>query len=217
MAVTLVLAAHSNLPAALVTESFYLDQSNELPDGTNYGIVELTADSAAGTVAFVVTAPYTYSGVPGRNYGFDKFYFNANDLLLTTDFTISGPVDWQVDQGSHQASGFGKYDFLLTPAPGLNSSPTLEFTIQLNAGKESWATIGNFANTNGADAAKPPLYFFAGHVKDFAQTFGETSHFATGSTPVPEPSAIVLWGLCGAIGLVLARRLRSRSVQDAPT
>lgn len=153
----LTLAANGNLRAAIVTESFFLNQSNALPNGVNYATVKLTADDSAGTVNFEVSAPYVYSGSAGSHYGFDKFFFNTNGLVLTTDFAIVYPSHWSYGNGSFGASEFGNYDVMLTADRGIDSKTPLVFAVQMNAGKESSATIANFANLHGSSSPNPPL------------------------------------------------------------
>ncbi len=192
--------------AALVTQTFSMEYSNELADGGDYGIVTIEADDVAGTVQFDVTAPYVYSGSPGNHFGFQTFYFNTLDLDLGTDFSLVLPSDWSAEQKGYNVSEFGSFDLRLKAKGGNDALANLSFTLQMNDGLESLATINNFANFSGPDKGKPALHYFAGHVLDFASTSGQTSHHI--ASAVPEPSAFVLWGVCGVLGLLAARRFR---------
>jgi len=65
--------------ANVTTGSWFLDQSNELPDGVNYGQVDIAANAATGKVSFTVTAfDSMYSPGTPDNFGIQTFGFNYN-------------------------------------------------------------------------------------------------------------------------------------------
>jgi hypothetical protein len=201
-----VLLGAGSLQAAVITQTFFLNQSNALTDNVSYGEVNVTANSTTGTVKFDVTAPYAYSGSAAPTYGFSLFSLNTNNLKLGTDFTVVPPDDWSVKEGAFNISGFGRYDLQFNAKKGTDNLSSLSFAMALT--DPSKATIANFVNLDGPDPNKPPQYFFAGHIQGFGSTGGNTSHFVAGS--VPEPSTIVLWSAVGVGGLFFARRFRKK-------
>lgn len=201
-----VLLGAGSLHAAVITQTFFLDQSNALTDDVSYGEVRVTANSTAGTVRFDVTAPYVYSGSAAPTYGFSRFWLNTGQLKLDSDFTVVPPNDWTVDQGAFNVTEFGRYGLQLDAKTGNDNLSSLTFTLAFT--DPSKATIVNFANLDGPDPKKPAQYNFAGHIQGFGSTGGNTSHFVAGS--VPEPSTIVLWSLVGVGGLAFARRFRKK-------
>lgn len=201
-----VLLGAGSVQAAVMTQTFFLNQSNALTDNVSYGEVRVTANSTTGTMQFDITAPYPYAGSAAPTYGFSLFSLNTNNLKLGTDFTVIPPDDWSVKEGAFNMPGFGRYDLQLNAKTGTDNLSSLTFALALT--DPSKATIANFANLDGPDPNKPPQYFFAGHIQGFGSTDGNTSHFVAGS--VPEPSTIVLWSALGVGGWVFARRFRGK-------
>lgn len=137
------------LPAHAASVSFFLDQSNKLPDGTNYLSVMLTENETGG-VDFLVQTLDPLNKIAGRNFGIQMFGFSFADGTWgeisglpnhkhgksnrhEDDFgkhktwdEISGlPDHWRV-QNNKQMDGFGKFDIRLV---GKGRTDTLNFTV----------------------------------------------------------------------------------------
>jgi hypothetical protein len=145
----LMLAA---LPTHAASVSFFLDQSNKLPDGTNYLSVMLTENDTGG-VDFLVKTLAPLNDIAGSNFGIQKFGFSFVDGAWgeisglpdrkhgkgnrhggddfgkhETWVEISGlPDRWRV-QNNKQMDGFGKFDIRLA-GKGKARVDTLNFTV----------------------------------------------------------------------------------------
>ncbi|WP_372521674.1 VPLPA-CTERM sorting domain-containing protein [Sulfuricaulis sp.] len=194
----LILAA---APARAASVSFFLDQSNKLPDGVNYLSVSLM-DNDTGGVNILVKTLDPLNRIAGDRFGIQKFGFGLSngDFEEITDL----PDGWKVKHDKRM-DGFGRFDFQLQ-GKGWARTDELSF-------KVSGVSLGNF----------DPL-FFAAHVASFEwRNIGDerhslcsgkdclTSAYFTSSmstTPVPIPAAVWLFG-SGLIGLVAVARRKA--------
>jgi hypothetical protein len=93
------------LPAQAASVSFFLDQSNKLPDGTNYLSVMLTENETGG-VDFLVKTLAPLNDIAGSNFGIQKFGFSFVD---GTWGEISGPPDHKHGKSKWHEDDFGKH------------------------------------------------------------------------------------------------------------
>ena len=181
--------------------SWFMDQSNALPDGVNYLTVTIDDEGAAGDINFTVevnVAAFT----PDDNFGMQSFFFNFdNSLSVTTSSIVDvDPTTWAITEDRNAGGGFGKFEFQLA-GTGATRTETLTFSITGVAGDtiESYAMAAGFLN-NGSDQ------YFAAHVAGFVQTEGVTSAKFAGMTLVPVPAAA--WLMFSALGVLALRRRR---------
>ena len=80
--------ALAGLQANAATISYYLDQSNALPDGINYAQVTIS-DGVEGNIDFTVDVLTSAFTVTGSNFGMQNFSFNHDDSLTVGISNIS--------------------------------------------------------------------------------------------------------------------------------
>ncbi len=201
LATALLIAAGSANAASV---SYYMNQSNEegtWADGVNYLLVTISDSlSNPGDIEFLVTPLATLTSTAGSNFGIQRFGFNTTGAgNALTAANIIDPVGWSTNSGN--LDGFGDFE-VSEDGTGSNRQNPLFFRITGIAGD----TIYNYA-VNGPGGAQG-TYFFAAHVA--GMTVGPTSAYFGGSTLVPVPAAVWLFG--SALGLLgVARRQRSAS------
>lgn len=205
----------SALPLALAvtqvnaaTISYYLDQSNDLLDGVNYAQVTIS-DSATvvGDIDFsveVLTSAFSVS--PDANFGMQNFSFNYNTSNVTSiskkNISNLTPSIWKISQDANAGGGFGMFEFQLSGNGG-SRTELLSFSITGVTGD----AIGDYAIDSTLNPSSGE--FFAAHIAGFDETNGITSAQFAGSTVVPIPAAVWLFG-SGLISLVgVARRKKS--------
>lgn len=201
-----LLAVAAASPAQAASVSYYLDQSNDLPDGINYAQVTIS-DGIGGNIDFsvdVLSSAFTVTDPVAQNFGMQNFSFNYdNSLAVNTGNIINiDPSTWMLSQDANAGGGFGKFEFQLS-GTGASRTELLSFSITGVAGDtvNSYA-IGSTLNPSSGE-------YFAAHIAGFDTTNGVTSAQFAGSTPVPVPAAVWLFG-SGLLGLVgVARRKRS--------
>jgi len=190
----------TTLGGMITTGSWYMDQSNALADGVNYGQVDILADTTNGTVKFTVDAfdvQPTYGTL--SKFGIQEFGFNysSNVTAAPSTWTLDLPTNW--DQAPGQIDGFGFFLVTEDTSGSNNRKDPLVFTITLPDGHEEEAVAGNFAVLSTGSTEGDA--FFAAHIAGFSNA--PTSHKVGGSTPVPEPASVALLILGG---LALRRR-----------
>lgn len=190
--------------ADISTGSWYMNQSNTLADGVNYGQVSIEADSTAGTVKFTVDA-FDVQPEYGtlEKFGMDQFGFSFENVTSAPNtWTLALPSNWSQNSSGGNLDGFGSFMVHENTAGANNRLPQLVFTITLPTASEAIAS--NFAVSSSGVAGQGNV-FFAAHVAGFSNAVA-TSHFIGGSEVVPAPGAVML----GAIGLFLTFVSRTR-------
>lgn len=186
-------------PAGAASVSYFLDQSNTLPDSINYLQVTIDDEGSAGAINFTVETLSAFT--EGENFGIQAFGFNG--LSLTAD-NIAGLEDgwgFRSDKNLSEFGGFTNY----VSGKGSNRLDPLTFSITEMSFDDimSYVELSTGKNKN--------LSFFSAHVAGFTTSKQcLTSAWFGGSTPspVPVPAAVWLFG-SGLIGLIgVARRKR---------
>lgn len=195
--------AFAGTHASAATISYYLDKSNDLLDGINYAQVTISdSTTVVGDIDFTVAVlTSAFSVSPGANFGMQNFSFNYDTSLSVgvSNIVAIDPATWAISQDASAGGGFGKFEFQLS-GDGGSRTELLSFSITGVAGD----TINSYAM--GSDLKPEAIEFFAAHIAGFDDTDGFTSAQFAGSTPVPVPAAVWLFG-SGLIGLAgLARR-----------
>lgn len=186
---SLLLAGAAN--AASV--SYYLDQSNDLPNGTNYLQVTI-ADGAGGDIDFTVEVLTAAYPTPLSNFGMQEFYFNYDQSLDVdmADIINLDPASWDINEDKNAGGGFGKFNL---QAKGSGSSRTELLTFSITG------VVGDTVNSYAIGDADESGLFFAAHVAGYDDgTSGNTSGKFAGATLVPVPAAVWLFG--SAMGLL---------------
>lgn len=197
-----LVAALAGGSANAATVSYYLDQSNALPDGVNYAQVTIS-DGLGGDIDFTVDVILSaFSVSSGANFGMQTFSFNYDASLSVSSANIMAidPASWNISQNANAGGGFGKFDFELA-GTGSSRTETLSFSIS----GVSDDTVYDYAVASGLMPSSGD--FFAAHIAGFDTTNGVTSAQFAGSTAVPVPAALWLFGT-GLIGLLGVARQR---------
>lgn len=206
--------------ASTATVSYVFDQSNVLPDGANYGTVEIT--EIPNGIEFLVTANSSaYINGVGKNFGIDKFGFGTlldlkknqvKTYKLNGSDWVSAGWDTKLNQN---VSGFGEFGVQVA------GKPAEAIKVVVSGLSSTQAVLSNFlvdSKKKNGQAPDQGSVFFVAHIKGFNKIKvgenkkGEESHFAGAVSPVvpvPEPSTIafVVSGL-GAAGLMGLRHRR---------
>ena len=184
----LCLIATAAVPCQAASVSFYLNQSNHLPDDVNYWSVTLTENLNGGVdIRAKILDPLNRSGK--GHLGIQKFAFSFTG---NTTGTITGlPDSWRVKE-NRPLGDLGIFDVRLQ-GKGHALVDILSFTV-------NDVDLRNFESLFAAQAAG-----FTGKHRDKSANF--TGSIPT--TPVPIPPAVWLLssGLLGLVGV--ARRRRS--------
>jgi hypothetical protein len=220
----------ASLPAHAASVSFFLDQSNTLPDGTNYLSVMLTENDTGG-VDFLVQTLDPLNNMAGSHFGIQKFGFSFADGawgeiggLFDYKYHKHGrheenfgkhktwgaindlPDHWSV-QNNKRMDGFGKFDIRLA-GTGRSRTDSLSFTVN-NVSLDDFgslfsAQVAGFEWCNIDDKRRSGC-----GGKDCI-----TSAYFAGSMPVsqvPVPGALWLFGsgLAGLLGLASRRKRKT--------
>jgi hypothetical protein len=212
------------LPAHAASVSFFLDQSNKLPDGTNYLSVMLT-ENGTGGVDFLVKTLAPLNDIAGSNFGIQMFGFSfadgtwgeisglpdhkhGKDNRHGDDFgkhetwdEISGlPDHWRV-QNNKRMDGFGKFDIRLV-GKGNARTDSLSFTV-------NDVNLNDFGSLFSAHVAGFEWCTIDDNRRNWCDGRNcTTSAFFAGTMPVsqvPIPTALWLFG-SGLIGLAAVTR-----------
>jgi hypothetical protein len=212
------------LPAHAASISFFLDQSNKLPDGTNYLSVMLTENETGG-VDFLVQTLDPLNNLAGSHFGIQMFGFSFADgtwgeisgppyhkdgksYRHGDDFgkhktwdEISGlPDHWRV-QNNKRIDGFGKFDIRLA-GEGNARTDSLSFTV-------NDVSLNDFGSLFSAHVAGFEWCMIDNNRRNWCDGKNcTTSALFAGTMPVsqvPIPAAMWLFG-SGLIGLAAVTR-----------
>jgi len=187
------------------TISYFLDQSNTLPDGTNYLQVTIDDEGVAGEINFTVTLLSPLTSIADTNFGIQKFGFNT----ASTPFagTLVGLLgDW-TSSADTTLDGFGEF-VVVTRGKGSARQDPLTFSIiDIDDDvPDDYAVLSMGTADQGNQ-------FFAAHVAGFLhEGTGAGSAFFGGSAVVPLPAAAWLFG-SALMGLVVVARRRRGALQ----
>ncbi len=192
---------------------FFLDQSNALPDGTNYLSVMLT-ENGTGGVDFLVQTLDPLNDIAGRNFGIQKFGFS---FLGETGGEITGLPDyWRVVE-DRRMSSFGRFDIRLQ-GKGKARTDSLSFTVggvtlddfdslmAAHVAGFQWCDLDEERQRNWCDGGRncTTSAYFAGRLGDLPPD------------PIPAPAALWLFS-SGLIGLIaVARRKMKADYSERP-
>jgi hypothetical protein len=193
------------LPAHATSVSFFLDQSNQLPDGTNYLSVMLT-ENGTGGVDFLVKTLAPLNDIAGSNFGIQMFGFSFADGTWGEISEL--PDHWRV-QNNKRMDGFGNFDIRLA-GTGNARTDSLSFTV-------NDVNLNDFGSLFSAHVAGFEWCTIDDNRRNWCDGKNcTTSAFFAGSMPVsqvPLPAALWLFG-SGLIGL--AAVTRRKKPDDTP-
>jgi len=188
-----LLAALAAAPAQAASLSYFLDQSNDLPNGTNYAVVTIE-DGVGGDIDFTVEVLTGAFPTPLSNFGMQAFFFNYDQSINVdkSNITSVNPADWDIKENKNAGGGFGKFEF---QAKGTGSSRTSLLTFSISG--VSGDTVDDYAVGNAGSMGE----FFAADIAGYDDgVSGSTSGKFAGSALVPVPAAVWLFG--SALGLM---------------
>ncbi|MHB8624108.1 MAG: VPLPA-CTERM sorting domain-containing protein [Sulfuricaulis sp.] len=198
-------AIFGTAPAKAASVSYFLNQSNSLPDGTNYLEVNINDQGAPGAINFTIQdlASAANSAICDLS-GILEFGFNGIDLSKKNILGL--PNGWKIKHDK-KISGFGKYENVLV-GNNWDAVDTLSFSIVGIQADSLSNYISSYEKSDG--------YFFGADVGGIAEhgkhhdcsACSKNVYFAGGvvggggtdPTPVPVPAALWLFG-SGLLGL----------------
>jgi len=184
-----LVTAFASFPANAASTAYFLDLSNDLDDGINYAQVTISdSTETIGDIEFQVQVLTDSFPQPLSNFGMQAFYFNhADDIAITSANIVDiDPSAWLINHSMNAGGGFGKFDL---QASGTGSSRTELLTFSITG--INGDTIFDYALGNADDTGE----FFAAKIAGYDDSLsGNTSGKFAGSTPVPVPAAVWLFG-----------------------
>lgn len=207
--------------------SYFLDQSNRLPDGTDYLKVTIDDEGQPGAINFQIQALEPLSDIGRDKSGILRFGFNGDELDKSNFLGL--PDGWKI-KNDKTLDGFGKYENLLIGKKWDGQDP-LSFSI---VGVDGDSIFSYADSHDGGDG----LFFAAfvggfegnkhhghdnwrghghGHGYGHDKWYGDDCHrctkgayFFAGGTPAPVPVPAAVWlfgsGLAGLLGMTSRRR-----------
>ena len=187
-----LLLALSALPgiAGAASVSYYLNQSNELANGTDYLEVTLADATTSNTVDVRVDPLTPLSNIAGTRFGIQKFAFDLEPGVSATGVKISRLPDswWVMGIGKIKMRRFRHFEFGLRGAGDSRQDP-LSFTV------------------NGLKLSDIRPYF-AAQVAGFDSSGIRSAYFGGGVPVAPVPLPAALWLMIGGLATLvgIARR-----------
>lgn len=185
--------------------SYFLDQSNDLADGVNYAKVTIDDEGAVGDINFTVEVLVSAFPTPLSidAFGMQTFSFNYDDALDLPLGNISkanivniNPGSWMIVEDKNAGGDFGKFEFQAT-GNGSTRTEILTFSLSGVVGD----TIASYATGKDAEIGSE---YFAAHIAGYSDSVsGNTSGKFAGSTAVPVPAAVWLFG--SGLGMLIWR------------
>jgi len=200
-------------PGYAASVSYFLDQSNRLPDGTNYLKVTIDDEGLAGAINFHIQSLEALTGLACDKFGILKFGFNGDELDKSN--IVGLPDGWKI-KNDKKMDGFGKFENVLIGKKWSGQDP-LSFSIVGIDGDSIFSYVNSHDAGDGVFFAS-----FVGGVEGnrrhgHGKWYGDDCHRCTKGAyfgggelaPVPVPAAAWLFG-SGLVGLLgLARRNRA--------
>jgi hypothetical protein len=207
---TLMLAAGQSQAASI---SYFIDQSNALPDGTNYLKVTVS-DGAEGSIDFTVEALQPLLDIAGENFGIQAFALNVIPGGDAEGANVTNLPDGWIVRDHYRMAAYGFFDIKLYGG-GQSRLDTLTFSIDGIDGDtpNDYAVLstGNAADGHQFFAAKVAGFDFCPEGASPGSKKCVTSGFFGGSStaaPVPLPAAAWLFAT-GFAGVLMRARKRS--------
>lgn len=196
------------VPAHAASVSFFLDQSNTLPDGANY--LSVTLDEITGGVNVLVKTLDPLNSIAGKHLGIRKFAFGlSNDVFEEiTDL----PDGWYVKH-NRRMNDFGRFEFKLE-GKGWPRREELSFTVggvslgdfdSLFAAKVAgfeWCREDEWRNRCGGKDRVTKKAYFAGSLTELPPP-------SPGAVPVPAAVWLFGSGLAGLLGLASRQKRKT--------
>jgi len=219
LGVAAVLWLASTFPAHAASVSYFLDESNRLPDGTNYLKVTIDDEGQAGAINFHIQALDPLSVLACDKFGVLKFGFNGDELGKSNILGL--PDGWRI-RHDKKMNGFGKFENVLI-GKKWNGQDPLSFSI-VGIDDDS---IYSYADSHDSSDGVFFSSYVGGIERNRHHRHGEWNdewhggdchrctkgaYFGGGQlAPVPVPGAVWLFG-SGLVGLLgLCRRSRERT------
>jgi hypothetical protein len=178
-------------PSHAATVSFYMNESNHLPNGINYLSVNLTENLTGGVDVLVKTLdPLNDLGM--KHFGMQRFAFSFDAGILGN---ITGlPDGWRVQSG-RRMNGFEKSETRLLGTGNVRTD-TLSFTVN-DVSIDDFKSLFTVKVAGLDNKPGPASAFFGGSLEN-----GNTSLAA-----VPVPASVWLLS-SGLVGLTVVTRHR---------
>lgn len=189
-------------PASAASVSFFLDQSNKLPDGVNYLSVSLM-DNDTGGVSILVKTLDPLNSIAGDRFGIQKFGFGLNKGVFGEITDLSD--GWKVKH-SKRMDDLDRFEFRLQGKGWVNTDE-LSFTV-------SGVSLANLDPLFAAYVTGLEWYNIGdqkpGKCRGEGCLINANFSGSMPTTPVPIPAAVWLFS-SGLLGLVAVARKRSNA------
>ena len=192
--------------ACAASLSFFLDESDALPDGPSYLKVTI-ADATGGDVDFTVETLGPLASLAGPAFGIQSFAFNVVPGGFAEGANVRNLPDGWIVRDGYVMSGFGRFDIKLYGG-GSRTASTLTFSVT----GVDLDDVASYASLSTGSALEGHS-FFSARIAGLAGS--PTGAFVGGSAPVPLPAAGGLAVACVPWLYSYGRRRKQR--KDAVT